>query len=117
GNPPGDLATVRPCGAKTRRATACEGPAMKNGRCRMHGGMSTGPRTPEGRERSRQARWKHGAYSQETKSLLRESRRQWRELLALLFERFTKNQRSAQRNRNELVDAPPASLNRIPVAK
>ncbi|MFC1944498.1 HGGxSTG domain-containing protein [Chloroflexota bacterium] len=24
---------------------------MKNGRCRMHGGKSTGPRTPEGLER------------------------------------------------------------------
>jgi hypothetical protein len=46
----------------------------------MHGGMSTGPRTPEGLERSRRARWKHGAYSQETKAILRESRRQWREL-------------------------------------
>lgn len=33
---------------------------MKNGRCRLHGGKSTGPRTPEGLERSRYARWKHG---------------------------------------------------------
>lgn len=30
---------------------------MKNGGCRMHGGLSTGPRTPEGLERSRHARW------------------------------------------------------------
>ena len=29
----------------------------------MHGGRSTGPRTPEGLERSRRARWKHGRYS------------------------------------------------------
>jgi len=72
------------CGAKTRQQTACRNPAMKNGRCRMHGGLSTGPRPPEGLERSRLARWKHGAYSQETKAMLRESRRQWRELLALL---------------------------------
>lgn len=36
---------------------------MKNGRCRMHGGLSTGPRTPEGLERSRRARWKHGRRS------------------------------------------------------
>jgi len=34
-------------------------------RCRLHGGLSTGPRTPEGLERSRRARWKHGAYSRE----------------------------------------------------
>ena len=32
------------CGAKTRKAKPCQGPAMKNGRCRMHGGKSTGPR-------------------------------------------------------------------------
>ena len=38
---------------------------MKNGRCRMHGGKSTGPRTPEGRERSRRANLKHGRYTKE----------------------------------------------------
>ena len=32
---------------------------------RMHGGTSTGPRTPEGLERSRKANWKHGGYSAE----------------------------------------------------
>ena len=37
------------CGAKTRRGTACRRPASKrNGRCRLHGGASTGPRTEEG---------------------------------------------------------------------
>ena len=37
------------CGAKTRRGTACQRPANKrNGRCRLHGGASTGPRTKEG---------------------------------------------------------------------
>jgi hypothetical protein len=45
---------------------------MANGRCRMHGGLSTGPKTPEGLERSRRARWKHGAYSEEAQ---RERRR------------------------------------------
>jgi hypothetical protein len=48
------------CGASTRQRTACRNPAMRNGRCRMHGGMSTGPRTPEGLERSRRARWNTG---------------------------------------------------------
>ena len=38
------------CGAKTRRGTACRRPASKrNGRCRLHGGASTGPRTEQGR--------------------------------------------------------------------
>jgi len=57
------------CGAKTRQGTPCKGQPMTNGRCRMHGGSSTGPRTPEGLERIRQARTKHGAYSAESREV------------------------------------------------
>jgi len=60
------------------------GPAMANGRCRMHGGASTGPRTAEGLARSRRARWKHGLYSAEAQAeqkLTRELLQQSRELL------------------------------------
>jgi hypothetical protein len=32
-------------------------------KCRMHGGASTGPRTPEGLERCRRSNWKHGKRS------------------------------------------------------
>lgn len=32
------------CGAKTRAGTPCKNKAMPNGRCRMHGGKSTGPK-------------------------------------------------------------------------
>ena len=54
------------CGAKKRRKkTPCGSPAMSNGRCRIHGGASTGPRTAEGIERIRQAHWKHGMRSAE----------------------------------------------------
>lgn len=51
---------LRPkCGAKCRDGHACQAPAVwdhekdrpRNGRCRMHGGLSTGPRTVEGRRR------------------------------------------------------------------
>ena len=35
---------------------------MANGRCRMHGGASTGPKTAEGRARIAAARTVHGAY-------------------------------------------------------
>ena len=38
----------------------CVAPAMKNGRCRRHGGLSTGPKSAAARERLRQvmlARW------------------------------------------------------------
>jgi hypothetical protein len=49
------------CGARSKRTgKPCRGAAMPNGRCKVHGGKSTGPRTPEGLERSRRANWKHG---------------------------------------------------------
>src|SRR4051794_1343427 len=52
------------CGARTRRGQPCRAPSIRTKkRCRMHGGLSTGPRTPEGLERSRRARWKHGRFS------------------------------------------------------
>lgn len=84
GNRPGDLSKVRRCGATTRRKTACQCPAMRNGRCRLHGGLSTGPRTAAGLERSRRARWIHGRRSRETRRLLAASRQQWRTMVALL---------------------------------
>ncbi|WP_273218248.1 HGGxSTG domain-containing protein [Hyphomicrobium zavarzinii] len=37
------------CGARTRTGRPCRAPAWPNGRCRMHGGLSTGCRTAEGR--------------------------------------------------------------------
>ncbi len=40
------------CGAKTRRGTPCKRKALRNGRCPNHGGLSTGPRTLEGRRRA-----------------------------------------------------------------
>jgi hypothetical protein len=49
GNPGGDFQAAPRCGAKTRNGAACRGPAMRNGRCRLHGGLSTAPKTPEGR--------------------------------------------------------------------
>lgn len=46
------------CGAKTRMGTPCKAPPVWNiavdkainGRCKLHGGKSTGPRTEAGRE-------------------------------------------------------------------
>jgi hypothetical protein len=63
GNVPYDIRNVKRCGAKNRRGTACSSPAMRNGRCRLHGGLSTGPKTAEGIERIRRATMKHGLYS------------------------------------------------------
>ena len=50
-----------------RAGTKCRSPAMANGRCRMHGGRSTGPKSEEGRRRCGAANWKHGGYSYEWK--------------------------------------------------
>src|SRR5215467_105108 len=68
GNPPGDFTRAVRCGAKTRRGTACQCPAMANGRCQLHGGLSTGPKTAEGIERIRRAVTKHGHYSKRAKA-------------------------------------------------
>jgi hypothetical protein len=57
------------CGAKTRASTPCRAAAMNNGRCRLHGGASTGPRTAEGVERIRAAQTKHGAYGAKAREL------------------------------------------------
>ena len=51
------------CGARCRDGSPCEAPPVwdrrldrpVNGRCRMHGGLSTGPKTEEGRIRIAEA--------------------------------------------------------------
>ena len=47
------------CGAKTRSGTSCKGKAQANGRCRHHGGLSTGPRVEESRKRIADAQKRH----------------------------------------------------------
>src|SRR5690349_13990310 len=84
GNPPGDWSKASRCGAKTRRGTPCVNPAMRNGRCRMQGGKSTGPRTGEGRERIRRAQTKHGLYSARAKADRAEARAALKSLRGLL---------------------------------
>ena len=80
------LAEAAPrCGARRKSdGQACRQPGMANGRCRMHGGLSTGPRTPEGLERSRTARWKHGHYSAEARATRQEARALLRALQQML---------------------------------
>jgi hypothetical protein len=57
------------CGAKTRSGCMCKAAAMPNGRCRMHGGKSTGPRTTEGLARLRAIRTIHGEYGADAREL------------------------------------------------
>jgi hypothetical protein len=74
-----DAGGFRLCGAAPRgeRHHSCRNVAMKNGRCHLHGGRSTGPRTVEGRKRAQRARWKHGERSAATM----DQRRTFRALL------------------------------------
>jgi hypothetical protein len=58
------------CGARTRRGTPCRSLAVRNRRrCRMHGGLSTGPKTVEGLERMRAAKTKHGQRTAEMEQI------------------------------------------------
>lgn len=51
------------CGAKTRKGLPCQAPPVwnkstdkaRNGRCKLHGGKSTGARTEKGREAIRES--------------------------------------------------------------
>lgn len=54
----------RLCGAHCKRTgQPCRAPAMANGRCRVHGGLSTSRRSEEGLERLRRQAWRHGRRS------------------------------------------------------
>ena len=60
----GPARPLQSCGARTRRGTACQkSPVAGRTRCRLHGGLSTGPKTPEGKARIAAAHWKHGRRS------------------------------------------------------
>ena len=68
------------CGAKTRRGTPCQSPAMANGRCRMHGGKLPG--APRGNRYA----WKHGYYSAAEKRKRKEVHALIREMRSLMGE-------------------------------
>lgn len=71
GNPQFDLRALPCCGARTRAGTACRQPRMANGRCRLHGGRATGPRTEDGKARQQAAVTRHGLYSRDARLLFR----------------------------------------------
>ena len=58
---------LQSCGARTRRGTACQKPPLNGkSRCRLHGGMSSSPRTAEGRARIAATHFRHGRRSAAT---------------------------------------------------
>ena len=77
----GPARALQSCGARTRRGTACQKPPLAGKtRCRLHGGLSTGPKTPEGKARIAAAHWKHGRRSR----AFTEARKQiWADLRAV----------------------------------
>ncbi len=109
GNPSGDFLAAPRCGAHTRCGGECRQPAMRSGRCRLHGGLSTGPHTPGGLARSRRARWKHGARSAEV-TALRAARAQLRRVRALLAGTLRTAGHGVHRSH-------PAATSRVPRAK
>lgn len=58
-----DWPSIRCC-ARTRRGTECQKPPPRGKkRCRLHRGLSPGPRTAEGRARIAEAHYRHGRRS------------------------------------------------------
>ena len=75
------------CGAKIRKGTPCQRPAYKrNGRCSLHGGRSTWPKTEDGLARLTAARITHGKYTKDKREVARRYAEQGRQLRAELNE-------------------------------
>ena len=57
------------CEARTRRGALCQRPArLPVGRCRLHGGASTGSRTEEGRALLTKSKIKHDKFTKEKRA-------------------------------------------------
>jgi hypothetical protein len=64
------MTRTQSCGAYARSTgKPCQAKGLTNGRCKNHGGMSTGPKTPEGRQAISQATRKRMASGARTKVL------------------------------------------------
>ena len=84
------------CKARTRSETECRSPAMPNGRCRLHGGLSSG--APRGNRNA----FKHGHWTAEEIASRREFaelRRIARDLGDVQIEQGTREQQEARRAR------------------
>jgi len=79
-------ATSARCQARSKRSgQQCRKAAMRGKRvCRTHGGASTGPRTPQGRERCAQALTVHGREGRWVRLQRAEKLRELRELEAVM---------------------------------
>ena len=70
-----------------RRGTLCQRPArLPVGRCKLHGGASTGPRTKDGLARLTEAKIKHGRFTKEKRAAARLFAEQGRQMRGELKE-------------------------------
>jgi hypothetical protein len=78
----GGRVTCQRCQAKSKRTKQqCRAPASKGKtKCRFHGGASTGPKTPEGRQRCAEAKTTHGSETRKARSDRAEAMRRLRVL-------------------------------------
>ena len=77
------------CLAKTRRGTPCQKPAIRGkGRCQLHGGRSTGPKTPEGLNRLAVLNTVHGQRTKERRAEAKALATTKKEIEAQLKERI-----------------------------
>lgn len=71
----GRIKCLRCQGRSSRTKKQCARPSLKvsrSNRCKWHAGLATGPRTPEGINRIREAHWKHGNETKEARAERRE---------------------------------------------
>lgn len=73
------------CGARNRAGIPCRRHPMANGRCNLHGGKITGPRTGEGKQRHRASVTIHGCRTKEATKM----RRLFRDLMTAVKENGT----------------------------
>ena len=93
---------IKFCSAKTRSGMPCQKhPIAGRTRCRLHGGRSTGPRTPEGKAACVAAHWKHGRRS---KAFVEARKQIWAELRRV---------ERSMRAQNCLLPAKPAQRLRV----
>ena len=78
--------TVSRCQAKSKRSGAqCRKAAMRGKMvCRTHGGASTGPKTPEGRQRCAEAKTVHGRETRAIRSKRDAKLKELREIESLM---------------------------------
>ena len=61
------------CGAKAKQTgRPCQAPAMSNGRCKLHGGMSTGARSLPGKIRCLSGLWQYADCRRDMLALAKE---------------------------------------------